>query len=164
MRGLAERPGRWARTGLGLLVGGGLLVALVLARGWGGGEVRSAAGEGAPGPPRSMGAELPPPRAHDPDVPLPDGFLGAILGASEEEGPRAEFCDDEHWSRVDWLIREIRDGELLVDDEAWARQGASTRAGIASWVSKCHLDGGAVRVVGAASGRQLAAFPGPPDA
>jgi hypothetical protein len=164
---LAEGSGRSARIGLVVLAGAALVVGLALARGWLGGDRRPvdriAASEPAAHPPGTMGADLPAPVAADPDAPLPEGFLGPLLGPPKE-GPRAEFCDEEHWSRVNWLVREIRDGELVVDEEAWARQSASARVGIARWVSRCHFEGGAVRVVGAASGRALAAFPGQPGA
>jgi hypothetical protein len=87
---------------------------------------------------------------------LPEGALPPILG--EPRLDRIDYCDDRNWSRLDVLVREVRGEELIVDESAWQDAGASTRAGLASWASKCRLDGRALVVRAHGSGRELGAY------
>lgn len=87
---------------------------------------------------------------------LPEGALPPILG--EPRMDRIDYCDDRNWRRVDGLVREVRGDELIVDEGAWQEAGASTRAGLAGWASKCRLDGRALVVRAHGSGRELGAY------
>lgn len=91
-------------------------------------------------------AERAPPR-------LPDGALPPIIG--EPRHDRIPLCDDRNWGLLDGLVREVRDGELLVEEAAWEAAGASTRAGVASWASKCRLADAPIVVRGGDSGNEL---------
>ncbi len=87
---------------------------------------------------------------------LPAGALPPIIG--EPRLDRIDYCDARNWTRVDVLVRELRGDELIVDESAWLDAGASTRAGLASWVSKCRFEGRSLVVRAEGSGRELGAY------
>jgi hypothetical protein len=104
------------------------------------------AGSNAPGPAQDAGARPGGGR-------LPDGALPPIL--DEPATDRLAYCDARNWARLDAFVREVRDGELIVEEPAWQAAGASAQAGLAGWASKCRLDGAALAVRSAQSGRRL---------
>jgi hypothetical protein len=53
------------------------------------------------------------------------------------------------------LVGEVRPGEADVEEANWRGLTSSGRSGIASWISKCKLDGAPVRLLARTSGRRL---------
>jgi hypothetical protein len=68
------------------------------------------------------------------------------------------FCASEKWSRMDLAVSQSDGGEFRVDRAAWDRTMTSSRAGIASWISTCKLDGASVRIVAEGSGALVATY------
>ena len=87
---------------------------------------------------------------------LPDGALPPLLGSPRPDDRK--YCDEELWVRVVPIIRQLRAGEVVVDEPAWARHTSSAQAGIASWISKCKLAGEAIRIRGDDSGDLLGVY------
>jgi hypothetical protein len=142
-----------------LMVGGGWL--LVAGRG---GEIpplterrdeRAPSTRGAAAPPRTAAPSFDE-AAAERGLPLPDGALGPIIGDPRLD--RIPLCDERNWGMLDGLVHEVRDGELHVEETAWENAGASVRAGVASWASKCRLADAPVLVRGAASGREVGQY------
>ena len=69
-----------------------------------------------------------------------------------------KYCDEELWERVAPIIQQLLPGEVIVNERAWARHASSAQAGIASWISKCKLAGGAVRIRADDSGALLGVY------
>lgn len=93
--------------------------------------------------------------------PPPPGALKPLLRPPLEGPPdpnRPTLCSDEHWPDLDAFVRRVGDGEVEVDESIWQQADTGARVGIASWLSKCRQAGRAVRIVGSASGRLLAAY------
>lgn len=93
------------------------------------------------------------PMAADADAPR---GLSSILGPPREHNPT--LCDESLWPRLETFVKELRGDEVMIDEAVWARQAASARTGVASWISKCRLDGRMVRLVGDESNRLLAEY------
>lgn len=93
---------------------------------------------------------------HDAVVRLPDGALPSILDEPSPE--RLAYCDPRQWARLDAIVQEVGEGELIVREPAWEAAGASARAGLAGWASKCRLDGAALLVRSAGSGHILGRY------
>ena len=74
------------------------------------------------------------------------------------------YCDARNWEGLEALVRDVRRlgpgdvegrGLLLVEGDAWRRGGASLRSGVASFASKCRLDGAPLVVRDTRSGETL---------
>jgi hypothetical protein len=70
----------------------------------------------------------------------------------------AAFCDAENWGRLDWVVAQSDDGTFQVDEDAWNRALSASQAGLASWMSICHQNGGPVEIVGASTRALLATY------
>jgi len=87
---------------------------------------------------------------------LPDGALPPIL--DEPSGDRLDYCDARQWRDLGGLVAGVHDGVLEVHGPAWRSAGASGRAGVAGWASRCRLAGEPVTVREAGTGRVLGRY------
>jgi len=87
---------------------------------------------------------------------LPDGALSPLLG--EPRGSTTRYCDEDQWSDARRIIRSVRPGEVIVDEGDWRRRGTSAQGGLASWLSKCEMQGERVRILGDESGAWLGSY------
>lgn len=153
----AAKLGLWAAVGAVVIAAGWLLVdrdAPPRDDTAGSSQAATEVARLEPSAPSTPGAPATPPPSRD--RPLPDGVLGPIIG--DPRGNRIDICDERNWRFVGNLVHEVRAGELLVEESAWQNAGASTRAGVASWASKCRLDDAPLVVVGADSGHELGRY------
>lgn len=84
---------------------------------------------------------------------LPSSLPPLLTG--EERGAGLDYCDDTQWVGLGSLVGEVRPGEADVEEANWRGLTSSGRSGIASWISKCKLDGAPVRLLARTSGRRL---------
>jgi hypothetical protein len=93
---------------------------------------------------------------------MPPPFRERDVQRPDPEAPApsetAAFCDESQWSGLDLVVGQNADGEFRVDIAAWERALTDTKAGIANWMSLCRRDGGAVTIVGDATGATLATY------
>ena len=98
-----------------------------------------------------------PPPVRAPVVALPEGSLKPIIGDPREGD--LEFCDAANWKRLDGLVvGHPAPATVVLDQDAWQRQGAAVRAGIASWISKCLAGGAPVDLHGDLTGERLGRY------
>ena len=151
----AERGKGWVATGLVFLIGASLAfgIRFALTRDADDALPENAAIEDLPAKPGDRLAVKPSsavgPMAADAD------------GPSIPRPPRASnptLCDEALWPRLEVFVKEVRGDEALIDEGAWDRQNQSARTGVASWISKCRLEGRAVRLLGKQSQRVLAEY------
>ena len=69
----------------------------------------------------------------------------------------AAFCDESHWAGASF-VKQVGTGQVFVDREDWQNAPVSTRAQMASWMSKCTQQGHRVEILGQSSGRLLATY------
>lgn len=68
------------------------------------------------------------------------------------------LCSEERIARMDAFVTGHGLGELFVDRATWETTPGGTRAGIASFFSKCRHEGGAMDVLDGAGGDLLAVY------
>lgn len=68
------------------------------------------------------------------------------------------LCSEERIARMDEFVEGHGLGEIFVDRASWETTPDGTRAGIASFFSKCRHEGGAVNVLDGAGGELLAVY------
>ena len=106
--------------------------------------------------PRSGGATSPSAKVRAGQLDLPHGVLPPALGPPR--GTSTPLCDEASGAGVSELIREVGDVDVVVAEPDWQRMGASTRTGIASWLSKCKRGGRPIGIRGSDSGELLATY------
>ncbi len=112
-------------------------------------------------------AALAPARIGRAEPPLPPEYMPApfedrMIRRPEPGAPRpsqtASLCSEENGERMKALVSRGSDRQFVVDPAAWRASLASTRAGIASWVSLCEGDGGTIDIIASGSGQFLATY------
>jgi len=108
-----------------------------------------------------------PPRLRTEPEPIPVEFMPAPFPSRNVQRPdprqpppseTAAYCDERNWSRLDLGTTRVRNGEFRVDEAAWNRALTETKAGLASFLSLCHADGGTITLIAAVSGETLASY------
>ena len=80
-----------------------------------------------------------------------------IMG-NVQDPSSAQFCDPDQWPRLEAVLEEIREGEVLVDEAIWVNQSASFQRGAALWMSRCSQENRAVEIRGGKSEKPLAVY------
>ena len=127
--------------------------------------------EDVPAPPRSAPSQpqaaLAPARVDGGQQPIapeymPAPFEDRMIRRPEPGTPpssqTASLCSDENGDRMKALVSRGGGRQFVVDSVTWRSSLASTRAGIASWVSLCEGDGGAIDIIASGSGLLLATY------
>lgn len=93
---------------------------------------------------------------------MPAPFEDRMIRLPEPGAPppsqTASLCSEENENRMKALVSRGSGQQFVVDSAAWRSSLTSTRAGIASWVSLCEGDGGAIDIVASGSGLLLATY------
>ncbi len=155
-----DRPRNRSRARIAFWIAGGALALglLVLIRGISSGP------DGAPDPtgrvrieslaapePAAAKPEQAPDSSAVPEIRIPHGTLVARVGGPEH------LCSQQAWAGLSGVMREVGQGEVVVDRDAWNRRTLQTRVGLASWFSQCVSAGGPV-VIRDGAGERLAGY------
>lgn len=155
-------------VGWTLIASGTLMVGLALAAGvlyWRtSGDGHEAGAQMSVGDPASMAGIEPGEDAGVGAVQMLEGALGELIGDPDPD--RIPFCDDRYWPHVGDIVTSVdptpeaadHDGVAMVHFDAWAALSTNARTGVASWASKCSLDGGRVIIRDTRTGVDLDAY------